>query len=410
MKTIGILTYHRSVNYGAIMQAYSLSKRLAKDFIDCKVEIIDYESKETYLLYHKSIKNYLSMIFSASGIKKKLIYSKNLIQYIFGNSNLREHAKLEKIFEKQLKDLPLSPKMIITDDINEFWNKVGNNYDVIIVGSDAVWNWQIKKFPNPYFLGEISKIKKISYAASSYGQDYLQLNDTQCAYLKNAWNTFSYIGVRDEPTEKFVKKIDAALTVHHNCDPTVFLDLEDLPIDDKDIYVLLKAKGVDFGKPVIGLMGKPWLSTIIRSLLGFDCQLVTIFFSNQVSDVYIDNLAPFQWAKVFQYFDVVFTHFFHGNLLSLKNGTPTIPIEQRSSYNQIHESKIRDFMRRIGLLKYCFFSDEIIEKTEEIRQFVDDMIQRKEVYSKIIIESLEKEKISFGNFESELRRIIDNDE
>ena len=38
---IGILTFHRSVNNGAVIQCYSLSKRLQKEFPDADVEVID---------------------------------------------------------------------------------------------------------------------------------------------------------------------------------------------------------------------------------------------------------------------------------------------------------------------------------------------------------------------------------
>lgn len=39
---IGILTFHRSVNSGAVMQCYSLCKRLQKEFPEVKVGVNDY--------------------------------------------------------------------------------------------------------------------------------------------------------------------------------------------------------------------------------------------------------------------------------------------------------------------------------------------------------------------------------
>ena len=45
MKKVGILTFHRSINYGAFMQAYSLSKKIKKRVPDATVEIIDYTSR-----------------------------------------------------------------------------------------------------------------------------------------------------------------------------------------------------------------------------------------------------------------------------------------------------------------------------------------------------------------------------
>lgn len=42
MVKVGILTYHRSLNYGAVMQAYCLAEEIQKRFPDVSVEIVDY--------------------------------------------------------------------------------------------------------------------------------------------------------------------------------------------------------------------------------------------------------------------------------------------------------------------------------------------------------------------------------
>ena len=56
MKKIGILTFHKAINYGAYLQAFSLSERLKKEFSDCHVEIIDYiPQKEKKKIYIKQI-------------------------------------------------------------------------------------------------------------------------------------------------------------------------------------------------------------------------------------------------------------------------------------------------------------------------------------------------------------------
>ena len=44
MAKIGIITYHRATNYGAVLQAYSLVNRLKKDFPNDTIEIIDYST------------------------------------------------------------------------------------------------------------------------------------------------------------------------------------------------------------------------------------------------------------------------------------------------------------------------------------------------------------------------------
>jgi hypothetical protein len=60
-KKIGILTLHRSINYGAFMQAYSLWYNLKKS-TDYQIEIIDYDCLSTHRLliffqYTKDLSN-----------------------------------------------------------------------------------------------------------------------------------------------------------------------------------------------------------------------------------------------------------------------------------------------------------------------------------------------------------------
>ena len=52
---IGILTFHKSINYGSVLQAYALSKTL-KD-AGYSVEIIDYEPQRYEEIYSLYLKN-----------------------------------------------------------------------------------------------------------------------------------------------------------------------------------------------------------------------------------------------------------------------------------------------------------------------------------------------------------------
>ena len=45
---IGILTFHKSINYGSVLQSWALSKVISKRFV---VEIIDYEPQNYEFLY-----------------------------------------------------------------------------------------------------------------------------------------------------------------------------------------------------------------------------------------------------------------------------------------------------------------------------------------------------------------------
>ena len=406
MKKIGILTYHRSINYGAVMQAYSLSERLASEFPDCEVEIIDYMSKAAERLYHPSFSAFIRLGLHKDSLKEKAAFFKQAFICLFRKATGRRDYELNKIFEEQLKSLRISDEYIVTDDEKQFFKKIKNKYDVVVVGSDAVFNWQIRTFPSPYFIaGDIGALK-FSYAASSYGQEYTTVTDYQKKYIAEAWKKFDYLGVRDKATEEFVKFADPSLVPHHNCDPTVFLDLASVPSDEEELRNLFIKKGIDLNRPIIGIMSQDWLGKTVREIFGNKYQIVAVFKDNQYADFYLENLTPFQWAKIFRYFSVTFTHFFHGNLLSLKNGTPTVVIENRSAYNAAHNSKVRDLMARVGLSDFCYYRDELPEKNDEIVKAVEDRITNRADFQKRISEGLEKEAQSFYGFRDALKEAL----
>lgn len=376
---IGILTYHRSYNYGAFMQCYSLATRIQQDFPNCKVEVIDYLSKEVYQNYHNTIKNQLSLIVNADSYVKIKRYTKSLIVYCINRfkggslKNANTHY-----FEEAVSMLPLSPMPIVTDNLIEISNFINDNYDIVIVGSDAVWNFQMRPFPNVYFLGKTINVKKLSYAASSYGQQYKELPKKIMQTIRESWQSYHYVGVRDLSTENFVKYADSNITPFHNCDPTVFLDMDLLSSYKKSVMSKLLRLGFDPHRKTIGLMASPRLAAKVKENLGAEYQIVSIFKSNKYADVNLMDVNPFEWAVCFSFFDVTITHYFHGNLLSLKNGTPTLVIEKRNAYNTIYDSKIRDFMKRIDMLDNCYFDDsfdfcsiknklEVLEKTDKLQ-------------------------------------------
>ena len=80
------------------------------------------------------------------------------------------------------------------------------NYDIIIVGSDAVWNWVKRGFPNPYILDFDGPVK-MSYAASAYGMDYLKQDDAHLSRFAEIVTGYEFVGVRDRYTADFIQKI-----------------------------------------------------------------------------------------------------------------------------------------------------------------------------------------------------------
>lgn len=326
---IGILTFHRSINYGAFMQCYSLSKRLQADFPNDTVEVIDYTSGKIMQQYNNEI-----------------------LQAPQPLSLLLEQRR--NAFLSVYEALPMSSEQLLGDDCAEVAAHLNKTYDVVVVGSDAVWNWITRGFPNPYFLKDYHGIK-LSYAASCHGQKFRQMSDEQKQYLKEAFSDFSYLGVRDTTTEQMLAYVDPALKVSHNCDPTMLLDVAALPCDTEVLRRKLSSKGVDFSRPLIGMMGyEHRIGRELKRHFGNRVQLIALYCPNRWADVYLNDLTPFEWASVFSLFAATVTHFFHGTLLSLVNGTPVFPVEHKTPYSMQYMTKIQDVLERLDLTSWRY--------------------------------------------------------
>lgn len=195
IKKAGILTFHQSRNYGAILQAYALQKKMSEICDD--VEIIDYQNesiKEVIKLWDRKgngvksfIKAFLGFIFR---LRKKIAFDKYLKKYI----NLSDKVNKSNI------------------------SKLSDNYDVVITGSDQVWNTLLTDNDEVYFLDFVSESKKrVSYAAS-FGDSCIELNSSERELLTK----FDLITLREEAMLNKVQEITTT-DVKICCDPTLLM-------------------------------------------------------------------------------------------------------------------------------------------------------------------------------------------
>lgn len=394
---VGILTFHRSYNYGAFMQCFSLYTRLKKDFPGVNIEVIDYTSKRAMGGDDRWIENQKDL-----AVKKKL---------------LERNEAFRSVYNK----LPLSDFEILDDDFSEVINKMNDIYDVVVVGSDAVWNWNVRGFPCLYFLKDFNGIK-FSYAASVHGMNYQNMSEEQKIYVGKALEEFNYIGVRDITTENMVKFANSNLQAYHNCDPTMFLDLKDVPCDMEQLKKKMETLGVDFSKPLIGIMAGNAVGKEIKEKYKDKVQLVSLYTYNKNADVFLHDLTPFEWAHVFSFFKVTITHFFHGTMLSLVNRVPVIPVEFINEFSAKNTTKIKDLMNRMGMQEWREEADNRnkIKKVMHRLGFAVNKKMWKSVCDKIdscmendfsaeIDKKVIKEQESYNTFYNELKKHIGED-
>lgn len=155
MKKIATITTHTALNYGAVLQAYALCKYIQMTGNECS--ILDYQPsyvKKSYQIITKPRK--LQDIFLC------------VFQIVHYSSRKNRKKKFEE-FRKSY--LTLSKETISG---KERLIEYANAMDLLICGSDQIWNPTLHEFDEAYFFSyEGIDTPKISYAAS-FGQDCIE--------------------------------------------------------------------------------------------------------------------------------------------------------------------------------------------------------------------------------------------
>ncbi len=359
MKRIGILTFHRPINYGAFLQAFSLSERLKKECGGCCVEIIDYiapkEKRQIQINILREIKHH------------------------FLKGGYHELCKI-KAFRRSLKHLSLSQKTICTQHIDVLYRYIDENYDMLIIGSDAVFNWNQNGFPSAFIPDYPFQIPVLSYAASVHGLRYREEPPERTEICSKVFGQMAYIGTRDRNTENFVRYCNASAVPHHNCDPTVFIDSERICELAGNCEMRLSRKyGFSKDKPylVVMLPNEKFTAEIYERFRD-RYTIVSAFKKNRYSDVFLYDLNPFEWAWLLKHASLVITSYFHGTLLGLVQGTPVIALDYSGMNIDPYEGKLKDLMERRFELDDMYFDakqdQRLIEHPEILLDRAEELL------------------------------------
>lgn len=382
MKKIGILTFHRAINYGAYLQAFALSERLKKDFPDCFVEIIDYIPKRE---------------------KKKIIINALRVLKHEGISGFVREIKKIYAFKASYKYMSLSKHVPCKKDLNKLYSFINNNYDLLIIGSDAVFNWNQNGYPTEFIPNYKFDIPVVSYAASVHGLKFFDEAKERISQCGLTFAEMSYIGVRDRSTADFVKYCLPDSNPVHCCDPTFIIDREILdarsrkfesnfPIKEK--YIVLMAPDSPLTKSIAQKYKNSY-------------KFVSVFKNSQYADCFLYNLDPFEWTCVLKNAACVVTSYFHGNLLSIVQNTPVIALDYSSYTTDKYEGKLRDLMVSRLNLPELFYEGEYANEFSNDLSFwntFDELLSG--VYYDRIACAVEKEKVEFIQFSKCIENIL----
>lgn len=332
---IGILTFHRPVNYGAFLQAFSLQSRLQNEFPDAQVEIVDYIAP----MEKRRIRINVLRDFKHGGLKGGL-----------------QSLQKVRMFRKSQKWLTLSDRTFCDKDPKALYEYIQNRYDRLIIGSDAVFNWKQTGFPTVFIPDYDFGIPVMTYAASVHGLKYYDVEADKLQTCAKAFEKMQFIGVRDACTEKFVQHCLPEAKPQFCCDPTLFIDGDKIKELAGDYTKRIEKKyKFSLEKQYIVLMAPDSkLTKSIAEKYRGQYNIVALFKNSRYADVFLHDLNPFEWAMVLRGASATVTSYFHGTLLSLVQGTPAIVLDY-SGYEAQYQGKLDDLMcTRLGLPELYF--------------------------------------------------------
>lgn len=291
---IGIITYHNAMNYGAVLQAYALQEWLKKN--GCSVEILDYNNQMVALSYRQ---------FRFKCIPKKNPF-KTIIFLVIGLFRLLKFKRVKSIVKSMLV---LSNQIKCINDVNL------ENYDVIIVGSDQLWNTKISGGYDLMYWGDFKRFfdgKVITYAISMNSKN---LSSDDEFIIQNRLKNFDAISVREKSLKNKLEEIDNRLNISTCIDPTLLLDTRqwveniNVSIIPKEkyicIYAILERKNL---VPIaIKFAKKHNLKYVIINPLA-----TSVPFSRNYQP---DN--PLDFISLISHAEYVFTSSFHGLAFSV---------------------------------------------------------------------------------------------
>ncbi len=199
---IGIITLSASNNCGSMLQCYAL-KKILEEYGE--VEVINFTSEESHRMYDPIKKNDICIKHPRNTIK-------SIFRYKFMFNEIVAYKRFRKHF------LNLGNEEYYAEDLS----KIKDKYDVIVSGSDQVWNVKMADF-SPAFFSYWTTQKKIAYAPSLGGHDIRESSESN-SIIK--WlEDYDYLSVREEKGKKCLEDI-LSRKVEKVLDPTLVINVE----------------------------------------------------------------------------------------------------------------------------------------------------------------------------------------
>lgn len=345
-KLVGTLTFHNVNNYGAVLQAYALQKSIEK--MGYNTELINY-SRDNIADVICWVKCKVVSLLKGKPDHQLYTVSEFLKMVFFGEGNTRDiNESFVNFRRKYLKmSEPITRKNVKT---------IRDKYDLVITGSDQIWNCGRVNIEPTYMLDFIEDSEKKASYAASFGISTLP--DKYVDIYKKLLADYKYLAVREEQGAKIIEELlqrKAEVVV----DPTLLLGAEEwneiaVPPKSEKPYIL-----------VYQLEYSERLMQFARNLskkLNMPLRFIRRPLNAEIEEECCSALGPDEWVGQFGNASYVVTNSFHGTAFSI--------IFRKTFFVEIAQERIRAAMssrlehllNRLSLNKQFITSEEVAEE------------------------------------------------
>lgn len=310
---VGILTFHRANNYGAVLQCYALQTYLTKIGLD--VEVINYKQSTI----EKTYSTFSYVLFC-----EKISHPIDLLRYL---KNIPNRFVRNYKFNKFRNNLLNISRIFTSNEILP--------YDIVFHGSDQIWNPKLTgNILDKIYLGFYKQNvngKKIAYAISFENK---QIPKELASVYRLGMKNFNAISLREHSLKVLLAPF-TDIELRTTVDPTLLLSRKDYDtiaenVNEKHPYVLVYT------------IGPKKLALEIAYRIAEERNLKVIDITNM-------NITPNKFIGYFKYASFVIAVSFHGTIFSL--------IYNRNFYTiatgQTSDVRYYDLLNNIQLESRC---------------------------------------------------------
>lgn len=317
---IGIITYHRALNYGAVLQAFALTEFLRSNGFDA--EVVDYRCPRIESDYYRLIP------VNAKSLKTML---KSVIRYpkrIKRASSFHDFEVKYKFVSKKA----YTPKNIV---------EANKEYDAFISGSDQIWNNYGSDSDFHYFLDFAENNKRIIAYSASFG--YEKVPDLLSEDYKRLLKRYNALSTREDSGAKIVYELIGE-KANVTCDPVLLLNAD------------MWNDRIDCTRKVVGKYLLCYFLATNEKALAYAVKYAN---KNGLKVIAINNIqkeypgvemekyvSPEEFVSLFANAEVVMTDSFHGTVFSLTFNKPFNSLVPPTSKVN---SRIENILGRVGL-------------------------------------------------------------